>query len=66
MKSGQQMMAESRVHCMRIAEGEFSPVVIQPYGPLIGGETGFCIGYVSQTETGRSCIVWLHKPTKKQ
>lgn len=65
MKSGLQMMMASRMHCIAVAEGDFTPIVIQPYGPLIGGETGFCIGYPSKTESGRSCIIWAHTPNKR-
>jgi hypothetical protein len=66
MKSGLQLMTESRMHCRAVAEGEFTPVVIKPYGPLFGGETGFCVGYPSSTVSGHGCIIWDHHPNKRK
>lgn len=58
-KSGLQMMNEARCYCNAVAVGEFTPVVFERY-EWIGGEKGICWGHPSQTESGRSCIIWNH------
>jgi hypothetical protein len=63
MKSGRQLMVESRMHCLSVAEGDFTPIVIERYGPLFGGEIGFTVGYPSKTVTGHGCIIWDHHPS---
>jgi hypothetical protein len=65
MKSAQQLMSEARYACMAVASGPHTPVVFEPY-EHIGGERGVLIGYPSETQEGRGCIVWTSRPTDRE
>jgi hypothetical protein len=58
-------MSESRYACMAVAEGPFTPVVLEPY-EHIGGERGVMLGYQSETQDGAGCIVWTSRRTDRE
>lgn len=62
-KSAVRMMEESKIFCSRIAEGEFSHVVFERY-EWISGEKGIRYGHLSNTVSGKPCIVWKHSTLK--
>ena len=65
MKSAQRLMSDARYACMAVAAGPYTPVVFEPY-EHIGGERGVLLGYQSETQDGRGCIVWTSKPTDRE
>ena len=60
---GPALMRAARMACEIVAAGPFSPIVIQPYGPLIGGECGFVLGRPIECGGGHG-ITWTHRATK--
>ena len=58
---GSVLIRRARLECEAIAIGPFTPIVLQPYGPWIGGERGMLLGYPSEAVSGHGCIVWNHR-----
>ena len=57
---GPVLMRLARMDCEAVAEGQFTPIVLERY-EFIGGERGVTLGYPSETGSGHGCIVWTHR-----
>lgn len=56
--SAQTLIFMSRMACDSVAVGPFTPIVFERYN-RIGGDSGWILGYPSQTLSGFNCIVWV-------
>jgi hypothetical protein len=59
-KPAQTLMRLARAACEAIAEGPFTPIILERY-EFIGGERGTLLGHESLTATGSRCMIWTPK-----
>lgn len=61
MKSAMQMFMESKLHCNKIAEGQYSPVIFC-VSEWFDGSVHKYLGYRSTTITGYGCTIFVPSP----